>query len=192
MLPEDWPGQPPAAFVPNSTDATLAFEAHVTDSAGQKQDGRIDRVVTTMPVRIAVFPEGGTLVEGVANVVYVLVTRADGSPVKANLRVTGIREDLKTDDRGAASFSITPKTRENRFTIRAVDEMGGAAGRATPAPLLRRHHQRFPRPHRQGGLSRRRVDEADRAGHRLRAGFHRLHPERQGRQGPRHPAQRDH
>ena len=78
-----------------------------------------------MPVRIAVFPEGGTLVEGVANVVYVLVTRADGSPVKANLRVTGIREDLKTDDRGAASFSITPKTRENRFTIRLVDEMGG-------------------------------------------------------------------
>jgi alpha-2-macroglobulin-like protein len=118
------PGRPAAVARPISTDAQVVFKATVTDSANQQQIGSRETLVTTVPVRIAVFPESGTLVENVSNLVYVVVTRADGSPVKANLRITGVEEDLSTDEHGTASFKVTPRTQQNRVTVRAVDNQG--------------------------------------------------------------------
>jgi hypothetical protein len=114
------PGGQGDAPTPPPTDVRLAFVARVTDSAGQKQGIRTERVVTNQPYRIEVFPEGGTLVDGVANTIYILVSRADGSPVQARLTVTGQRQELRTDERGAASFEHTPTSRSARFTIRAL------------------------------------------------------------------------
>src|SRR5262249_35043352 len=62
-------------------DARVSFAVTITDSAGQSYTRAADRKVTTRPVRIHVIPEGGQLVLGVVNTLYVLVSRADGMPV---------------------------------------------------------------------------------------------------------------
>ncbi|HEY7155080.1 MAG TPA: MG2 domain-containing protein, partial [Gemmataceae bacterium] len=64
-------------------DIRLSFVAIVTDSAGQKQTRTVERIVTRRPVRIEALPENGALVPRVPNIVYLLATRADGTPVRA-------------------------------------------------------------------------------------------------------------
>lgn len=104
----------------DSGDARLPFRVTLTDSAGQKQERLVDRVVTTRPVRIEVLPEGGTLVQGVPNKVYLFVSRADGTPLPARLTVSGLSGVLTTDKQGLASFEYLPGP-EVRWTIRATD-----------------------------------------------------------------------
>jgi uncharacterized protein YfaS (alpha-2-macroglobulin family) len=131
----------PAALVGRETDggdARLRFLVTVTDSAGQKYTTTAERIVTNRPVRIDAIPESGTLVRGVANTVYVLVRKVDGSPVPG---VTveavgdGIEAKTRTDKRGAASLSVTPSDMKIGVTIRAV-----AAGGEV---LARRHDDLF-------------------------------------------------
>jgi hypothetical protein len=128
----------PRAMAGEELDARLALKVTVTDSAGQKVTAGVQRPVTTRPVRIEAIPESGTLVRGVANTVYVLVTRADGTPVQdARLRLGGDarwqaagpderprERELRTDDAGAASFQVTPATQECDWVIRASDAQG--------------------------------------------------------------------
>jgi hypothetical protein len=102
-------------------DARVAFEATLTDSAGQKQSARSQRLVTNRPVRVQAIPEGGSLVRGVENVVYLLVNRADGQPVSgATVTVNGddVQAKTRTDERGAAQFTITPQSAKVSWTIR--------------------------------------------------------------------------
>ena len=93
---------------PNAGDTRLSFSTAVTDSAGQKQTRAIERVVTRQPVRIEALPENGALVPGVPNIVYLLATRADGTPVRARLTISGINEVVDTDVNGLASCEVTP------------------------------------------------------------------------------------
>jgi hypothetical protein len=120
--------------------ARVGFEATVTDSAGQKQTVLAPRLVTTRPVRVEAIPEDGSLVRGVPNTVYLLVSRVDGSPVAgANVEVFGDLEGAagaeaglfalpaaraRTDERGAASFTVTPRAPSVSWTIR-VSAKGG-------------------------------------------------------------------
>jgi uncharacterized protein YfaS (alpha-2-macroglobulin family) len=117
----------------DSGDARLVFDVTATDSAGQKQTRTVERLVTTRPVRIEVIPENGSLVEGVTNKVYLLVTDAAGKPVQARLIVTDVEGELRTDERGVATFEITPQTRNVSWTIRASDAQG--------VVLARRHDE---------------------------------------------------
>jgi uncharacterized protein YfaS (alpha-2-macroglobulin family) len=111
-------------------DARLTFLAQVTDGAGEQQARRVGRLVTTRPLRIEAIPEGGTLVAGVANTVYVLVSQPDGAPVsKARVSVTGVEGELRTDEHGATSFTLTPRAAGASWTIRATDEQGRQAQR---------------------------------------------------------------
>jgi uncharacterized protein YfaS (alpha-2-macroglobulin family) len=113
-------------------DARLSFHVTLTDSAGQKQTRTAERLVTMRPVRIEALPEAGTLVRGVTNTVYLLVTRADGTPVKnARVAVSGIDKELRTGEHGIASFTVTPETNEAAWTLRADDAEGKV--------LVRRH-----------------------------------------------------
>lgn len=107
-------------------DARLTFAATVTDTAEQKQERRASRLVTTTPNRVAVYPESGALVRGVENVVYVLVTRADGAPVRGGrVEVSGdATADVFTDEHGAASFTITPAQQVVNWTIRVSSKDG--------------------------------------------------------------------
>jgi hypothetical protein len=130
----------PAALVGREPEgaARLRFLVAVTDSAGQKYLRSAERVVTTRPVRFEVIPESGALVQGVSNVVYVLLTRVDGSPVaKADVEVhgDGVNTRVRTDERGAASFPITPAIPQINLTLRAT-AAGGAVLAHHHLPLL--------------------------------------------------------
>jgi uncharacterized protein YfaS (alpha-2-macroglobulin family) len=91
-----------------AADMRLSFNAVITDRAGQKQTRGVERVLTRQPVRVEVLPENGKLVQGVANIVYLLATRADGSPVRARLEIGGLNEVVDTDANGLASCEVTP------------------------------------------------------------------------------------
>jgi uncharacterized protein YfaS (alpha-2-macroglobulin family) len=104
----------------DSGDARVSFEVLLTDSAGQKQSTLTQRLVTSRPVRVQAIPEAGTLVRGVANVVYLLVSRVDGTPVSgAQVTVNGddVEAKTSTDARGAAQFTITPQQPSVSWTI---------------------------------------------------------------------------
>ncbi|HEY7314220.1 MAG TPA: alpha-2-macroglobulin family protein, partial [Gemmataceae bacterium] len=105
----------------DSSDNRLSFMATVTDSAGQKQARGVERVVTRQPVRIEVLPENGKLVQGVPNIVYLLATRADGTPARVRLQIGGLNEIVNTDANGLASCEVTPSSAGVRWTLVAWD-----------------------------------------------------------------------
>jgi hypothetical protein len=113
----------------DSGDARLSFRITLTDIAGQKQERTQERMVSASPVRIEVLPEGGTLVQGVPNKVYFFVSRPDGTPLPALLKVSGLPDVLKTDDQGLASFEYTPQALDVVWTIQAIDVLGIQATR---------------------------------------------------------------
>jgi alpha-2-macroglobulin-like protein len=124
-IPDPLAGRPQ-----DSGDARLSFQVTVTDSAGQKVTRSAERLVTTRPVRVEVIPESGTLVRGVANTVYLLVTKADGTPVPgARVSVNDEPGGPRTDDRGAASFSFTPDSADVSWVVKVMDAGGNALAR---------------------------------------------------------------
>ena len=108
---------------PDATETKLAFRVTVTDSAGQKQTSEVERLVTSRPLRIEMLPEGGTLVRGVPNKIYLLTTTADGKPASAFLHISGdVVRDLRSNDLGLASFTFTPAKARIEWTIQALGE----------------------------------------------------------------------
>jgi uncharacterized protein YfaS (alpha-2-macroglobulin family) len=118
----DTPGNIPGG----AEEARVVFEATVTDNAAQEQTHHAERVITTRPVRVEVLPEGGELVKGVRNRVYLFVRSADGAPVQARVSIMGVVKDLKTDNQGIASFEYIPRTNANYdfWNMRVRDDAG--------------------------------------------------------------------
>jgi hypothetical protein len=87
-------------------DFSLALTATVTDTAGQKQVKTAAALVTTSPLKIEVFPEGGTILNGIRTTVYVFTSYADGRPARATVKgPEGV--EVRTDDLGFGSFDYT-------------------------------------------------------------------------------------
>ncbi len=109
-----------------TADVSLSMTATVTDTAGQQEASKKAAVVTSMPLKIEVFAEGGTLVPGVANRVYVFTTYADGRPAPA--RISGIPPfepgALKTDAAGVMEFLSMAERPGLNVTITAEDDNG--------------------------------------------------------------------
>jgi hypothetical protein len=108
-------------------DTQLELNITIADTGGQKQTRTVSRTVTTSPLRIEVIPEGGTLVQGVSNTVYVLTTHADGRPARARLEISGFAKEIRTNSLGVASFEIKPETAEVQRSIKAIDDKGRVA-----------------------------------------------------------------
>lgn len=126
-LPANLPGRPN-----DSGDARVMISATVTDSAGQKYPGSGEMLVTSRPVRVEAIPESGTLVPNLTNTVYLLVRRADGAPVPgARVQITGtdVSTEVKTDERGAASFEVRPTVGEVAWTMTVRDNAGEVLAR---------------------------------------------------------------
>jgi uncharacterized protein YfaS (alpha-2-macroglobulin family) len=118
VLPESLVGRPQ-----DSGDARFALEIAVEDPAGQKQTKMASRVVTAEPLRLEIIPEGGTLVQGMANKVYAFVSRADGNPAAgARVRVTGVEKELTANKVGVTSFPVTPSAAQVELTIAGNDK----------------------------------------------------------------------
>jgi type II secretory pathway pseudopilin PulG len=105
-------------------EAQLTIEAKVRDAAGQEQKKTETCVVAARPIRIEVIPEGGTLVEGVPNRVYLLATYADGRPAQVRIAISGQSQEAETDDLGVAMVELTPRTSRILWTLRASDAEG--------------------------------------------------------------------
>jgi uncharacterized protein YfaS (alpha-2-macroglobulin family) len=135
---------PPVSPVAGQVATRVQLVATVTDSAGQKETRRTPLVVAGQPLRVELTAEAGTLVAGVPNTIYVVVTTPDGRPARARLVISGREQELGTDDLGVAVFETTPAPGEVAFQVRAIGQDGEASrtfrlkcGEAANAFLLR-------------------------------------------------------
>ncbi|MFO7898683.1 MAG: MG2 domain-containing protein, partial [Planctomycetota bacterium] len=148
--------------------AAVLLEATLTDPADHAQQTRIERPVTTRPIRIELFPGSGRLVRGVENIVYILTVYADGRPAKTTLTIDDGRETLQTSDAGIAQITVTPTSAEVTLTVRAEDERGVGAGVIETLPVGPRHESILLRTdravYRTGKTAELTVLSADRAG----------------------------
>ena len=96
------------------------------DPAGQVQLRTETRIVTTQPIRIAVIPEGGSLVRGLLNTIHVLTSTPEGRPVAARLNVTGVDHEIRTNALAAGAFELIPRPQNNTvsLTVQASDDRG--------------------------------------------------------------------
>jgi len=104
--------------------ARFMLVATVTDTAGQKYSKGTSRTVTANPIHLEIIPESGTLVQGVANTIYVFTSYADGRPARTRLVVHGHEKEIETGKLGVASFEITPETDTVGITVKATDFEG--------------------------------------------------------------------
>lgn len=102
-------------------DAKIELTALVTDSAGQSFAAAASRIVTSEPIRVELIPEGGTLVRGVPNRIYVFTSYADGRPAPARLAIAGVPEELTSSRLGVASFDRTPADDTETLTVKATE-----------------------------------------------------------------------
>ncbi|MFO0843938.1 MAG: alpha-2-macroglobulin family protein [Gemmataceae bacterium] len=135
-----------AGRLDDNGDARLTLTALLTDSAGQKQVASTELLVTSQPVRVQTLPEAGQLVQGVPNNVFVLVSRADGEPVK-NVKVSvagdGVEAETTTDARGVGSFQFTPLGAEVTWTVRVTDAGGEVLARRAERVAVGQAHGDF-------------------------------------------------
>lgn len=117
----------PASFVGQPLEqgnAFLQFEAEVTDQAEHTERATVSSRVAAAPLEIKAIAESGTLAPGVENIIYVLVTRPTGEPVKAarvryelmQMQGAGLKvlspAQLVTDDMGVAELRVVPELSE--------------------------------------------------------------------------------
>jgi uncharacterized protein YfaS (alpha-2-macroglobulin family) len=108
-----------------ATGTRLRLQALVTDAADMKESGAAERMVALEAVRVQVLAESGKLVRGVPNRVFILVTEADGTPVRrARLTITGIEDEVRTDAHGIAAFEVTPKSAGLQLAVRVLNDQG--------------------------------------------------------------------
>lgn len=109
------PDLPAAAFNARGT-VSLQIEANVVDVTGDAEFGWKSLALAREPLLISVTPEDGTLHAGVENVLYVLTSAPDGSPVPAQLQIKigfGAVIEAATDEYGLAQVRYTPRSGES-------------------------------------------------------------------------------
>ena len=105
-------------------DALVTLEAAVVDLADHSQKKSLDLTVTTRPIRIELFPESGTLVQGVENILYLVTTYPDGRPAKTRLTIGATRQVTESSSSGIAKVKLTPKNQKLQLTVTAEDVRG--------------------------------------------------------------------
>lgn len=124
-LPSQMIGRPQ-----ESGQARFLLAATVTDRAGQQHATGTSRVVSSEPIQVTVIPEGGTLVQGVPNTVYLITSYADGQPAETRIVTQGVSTELQTSSLGVAELEITPTSPRISLSVKATDA-AGRTGRQT-------------------------------------------------------------
>jgi len=106
-LPEHFVGRPL-----DKGKASLAIRASVTDAAAHAEESGSEVAVVSAPVAVEVFPEGGRLIPGLPNQIYVLAIHPDGTPAAGTVRLQlpGLDRSVGTDDTGFAELVYTPRS----------------------------------------------------------------------------------
>ncbi|MFO0726038.1 MAG: alpha-2-macroglobulin family protein [Myxococcota bacterium] len=102
----------------------VTVEAKVTDSAGQNETGAKALPLVNGALVIKALAESGSLIPGVENLIYLLVSDPVGRPLVASLNVTGAgpMRPLTTDQDGVVELRFTPSGQDPvDLTVTAVD-----------------------------------------------------------------------
>jgi alpha-2-macroglobulin-like protein len=81
VLPAQLPGRPQ-----DQGDARFTLTALLQDSAGQSTGKSAARIITAHDFHVEVIPEGGPVVPGLDNLIYLYVSTPDGKPLKATVQ----------------------------------------------------------------------------------------------------------
>jgi hypothetical protein len=116
----------PDYFAGSNQGATRALvEATVTDAAGHKESRGEPITASKFPLLLAAVPEGGALIPGVENQVYLLASYPDGTPAQAVLNVRGpgiVSQNVSTDGSGIGILRFKPGEGEKTIQVDANDQ----------------------------------------------------------------------
>ena len=129
-LPTHFVGQPLEAG-----KASAKFDVSVTDTADHKEQITRNVPVTANPILVAAVPEGGRLIPGLANRIYVVTTYADASPARCKVTWAnppdGKAVTIETDDAGFGQLTLTPPPgKDVSMELQARDAKGSAGASA--------------------------------------------------------------
>ncbi|HEV2448242.1 MAG TPA: alpha-2-macroglobulin family protein, partial [Candidatus Sulfopaludibacter sp.] len=101
------------------------LEASVKDTAGHSETRGEPVTVSQSPLLVTAVPEGGTLIPGLENQVFVLTSYADGKPAVTQVRAAG--QSVNTDAGGVAVIRLAPGPGAEDLQIEARDQEGNRA-----------------------------------------------------------------
>jgi hypothetical protein len=110
--------------------ARVLVEATVKDGAGHSETRGEPITVSESPLIITAVPEGGTLIPGLENQVFLLAAYPDGSPAVSDLvvHVAGSPDRrVSTDESGAAEIRLRAGAGEETLRVEAKDKEGSHA-----------------------------------------------------------------
>ena len=106
--------------------APVVVEATVKDAAEHAETRGEPITVSETPLVITAIPEGGKLVHGLQNEVYILASYPHGTPAKANIEahIGRTRQSAKTDEAGIATIQVPGGQANSVLRIDADDRKG--------------------------------------------------------------------
>src|SRR5258708_2410100 len=115
--------------------ARVLIEATVKDSAGHAESRGEPITVSETPLLITAVPEGGTLIPGLENQVFLLTSYPDGTPARTELTIhapDNAEQRAATDDGGVAVIRIKAVAGTQYLTVDATDKEGNRASSSVP------------------------------------------------------------
>jgi 5-hydroxyisourate hydrolase-like protein (transthyretin family) len=115
----------------NKDRADFGLEISVTDQANHTEQTSLSLAIASGAIMIDAVPESGRLVAGVENIVYILTSLPDGSPLETGLTISvaGTSQQTRTGKYGLAEAKITPQRGNTTLAITAQDAQGRRATR---------------------------------------------------------------
>jgi uncharacterized protein YfaS (alpha-2-macroglobulin family) len=107
--------------------AKILIEATVKDTAGHSESRGEPVTVSDSAFLLTAIPEGGTLVPGLENQVFLLASYPDGSPAQADLKVrtkSGEVQSAKTDSGGVAAITLKHPQKDETLQLDGTDAEG--------------------------------------------------------------------
>jgi uncharacterized protein YfaS (alpha-2-macroglobulin family) len=129
-LPEYFAGRPLSQGA-----ARVLIEATVKDSAGHAEKSGEPVTVSDTALLITAVPEGGTLIPGLENQIFLLTSYPDGTPARTDLTIHAAdNADQRTasDDGGVAVIRIKASAGIETLKVEATDSEGNRASSAVP------------------------------------------------------------
>src|SRR5713226_3738449 len=107
--------------------ARVLVEATVKDSAGRAESRGEPITVSETPLLVTAVPEGGTLIPGLENQVFLLTSYPDGTSARTELTIRAAdnaEQRASTDDGGVAVIRIKAGAGTQSLTVEATDKEG--------------------------------------------------------------------
>jgi 5-hydroxyisourate hydrolase-like protein (transthyretin family) len=104
--------------------ADFGLEISVTDQANHTEQTSLSLPIARDPIIVEAVAESGRLVAGVENIVYILTSLPDGSPLEAQVTIANLGVNVNTGKYGLAEVKVTPQRGNTNLSITARDAKG--------------------------------------------------------------------